>query len=342
MLQVRNDTPFVVVLLLFPDEQGIETVYVTVKATFDMRPGGLEVAAVQRPLFVMDEYWGSPEHSSLKYASEAHLMRPGTDVVVIGEAHAPRGCPTDSCPVSVQVGSMRKTLIVSGDRIWRGGTVSPRISPPEPFLKLPLVYERAFGGKHETRAGNWVYEPRNPVGTGFRGKRSASEMLEMRLPNLEDPAERITSITDSPAPVGFGYTASSWDPRRTFAGTYDQAWQTHRAPYLPLDFKPAFFEAASPGLHSPRPLTGGEPVELVNLSPSGAARFRLPRCELRAAVRVASSEEHPPLLLDRVLIEPGASRLCMLWRGAVPCDKRVLKVREAHVHMHSLELGGPA
>lgn len=340
MLQVRNDTPFVVVLLLFPDEQGIETVYVTVKATFDIRPDGVEVAATQRPLFVMDEYWGSPEQSSLKYASEAHLMRPGTDVVVIGEAHAPRGRPTDSCSVSVQVGPVRKTLHVSGDRTWRGGAVSPRISPAEPFLKLPLVYERAFGGKHEVHPGKWLYEPRNPAGTGFRGKRSASDMLDIRLPNIEDPAARIASITDSPAPAGIGYIAASWDPRRNFAGTYDRDWQVNRAPYLPLDFKSAFFQAASPGLHSPRPLIGGESVELVNLTPSGTARFRLPRCELRATVRVGAGEEHPPLLLDRVLVEPGASRLCLLWRGAVPCDKRVLKVREAHVHMQSIEFGG--
>ena len=146
MLQVRNDTPFVVVLLLFPDEHGVETVYITVKATFDILPGGVAIAAVQRPLFVVDEHWGHPERSSIKYASEAHLMRPGTDVVIIGEAHAPHERPVDTCLVSARVGPVRKTLHISGDRTWRGGAVSPRISPPEPFLVMPLVHERAFGG----------------------------------------------------------------------------------------------------------------------------------------------------------------------------------------------------
>lgn len=36
MLQLRNESPFVPGLFLFPDEQGVDTLYVVVKATFEL------------------------------------------------------------------------------------------------------------------------------------------------------------------------------------------------------------------------------------------------------------------------------------------------------------------
>ena len=98
-----------------------------------------------------DEYWGESGQSSLKYASEAHLLKPGTDVVLVGEAWAPKGRPVPSSLVSVKVGALRKVIQVFGDRRWKGGS-SSQPSSPEPFLRMPLTYERAYGGVHAVDA----------------------------------------------------------------------------------------------------------------------------------------------------------------------------------------------
>ncbi len=340
MLQVRNETPFVPTLFLFPDERGVETVYLVVKATFEVRGARVRVAEEQCPVILADEHWGEPGKSSLKRASEAHLLKPGTDVLLQGEAHAPRGRPVESCRVSISVGALRQALEVFGDRQWKGGWVSPGISSPEPFTTMPLVWERAFGGMHEREGGPVLAEARNPVGRGFRGRRSGSEMEGRPLPNLEDPGHLMDSISDTPAPVCMGPIAPAWEPRKSCAGTYDEAWRTQRAPYLPADFRPEFFCVAPPSLRAPMGLSGGEPVELLNVSPEGVQRFYLPRCEWEVEVRVAGKPEQPRMRLETVLLEPGVGRVCLTWRGALGCDKRALKVEEARFALKSIQGAG--
>ncbi|PTL77833.1 DUF2169 domain-containing protein [Vitiosangium sp. GDMCC 1.1324] len=340
MLQARNETPFTPGMFLFPNEQGVDTLYVVVKATFDLRQDRLSIARKQCPLVMADEYWGEPGASSLKYANEAHLLKPGTDVVVVGEAHAPRGRPVETCLVSVKVGPLHQVVQVFGDRTWRGGLLSPTASAPEPFITMPLVYERAFGGTHELEGGQVLAEPSNPVGQGFRGKRSAREMVGQALPNLEDPRHLIGGISDTPAPVGWGPVAPAWMPRKAYAGTYDEQWKARRAPYLPLDFRPEFFQVAPPPLCASKGLKGGELVELINLSPDGPQRFALPRCELDVTVRIARRPTQPHMRMETVLLEPGERRLILTWRGAVECDKRSLKVEEALFQVKSLKGAG--
>ena len=337
MLQIRNETPFSPGMFLFPDVRGTDTLYVVVKATFALRGGRLFIAEKQQPVAVADTYRGEPGQSSLRTASEAHLLKPGTDVLLEAEAHAPGGKPVESCPVLVRVGPVKQVLQVFGDRKWRGGLLSPSISSPEPFVKMPLVWELAFGGVHEVENGRVLGEARNPVGQGFRGKRGGAEMVGRALPNLEDPQHLIRSISDNPMPMGVGPVAPSWEPRKSYAGTYDESWRTRRAPYLPLDFRTEFFQVAPAGLYAREGLKGGEPVDLLNVSQEGAQRFALPRCELGATVKIAGVPERPPLRLETMLLEPGAGRLCMTWRGAVGCDKRTLKVEEVRFLLLSLD-----
>jgi hypothetical protein len=337
MLQLHNTTPFTPAIFLFPNEKGVDTLYVALKATFEVRDKVLVVAQDQRELVMGDEYWGKAGQSSLKYAGEAHLLKPGTDVLLVGAAHAPRGRPVESCLVSVRVAALRQVLHVFGDRQWKSGLFSPGISSPKPFVTMPLVWERAFGGIHEVGEGRVLAEARNPVGQGLRGKRGGSEMVGRALPNLEDSQNLIGSISDAPMPVGVGPLAPSWEPRKSRAGTYDKEWQTQRAPYLPHDFNPEFFCVAPPSLHARDGLKGGEPVELLNVSPDGVQRFALPRCDLEVTVYIAGQPERPRMRLETVLLEPEEQRVCLTWRGAVACDKRALKVERVRFAVNSLE-----
>ena len=343
MLQLKNNTPFQSSIFVFPNEQGIDTLYVVVKATFAVGDC-IEVAETQRPVVMADEPWGEPGKSSVKYASEAHLSKPATDVVLVGEACAPDGRRVTQLDVLVAVAEKKKTVRVFGGRRWEKRFLAMRMTDAAPFDSMPLTYERAFGGLHvvDQEKNKIMFEPRNPVGCGFAGKRNRTEIDGMKLPNLEDPSQLITKPSQTPKPAGFGFISPAWEPRRSFAGTYDEAWQKKRAPYLPDDFQRRHFNGAHPDLIFVRYLTGGETIEVLNASPRGPFRLKVPFCQVRTTLRVVGKVETIPLNLETVLLEPSAANLCLTWRAAFPCDKKALKIEQVELKLEELELFGRA
>jgi hypothetical protein len=337
LLQLKNHSPFKSIFSLFPNEQGVESLYVVVKGTFNISPV-LSVAQKQAPITLADEYWGDPTSSSIKYASDIHLTKPTTDVVLIGQAWTPHERSMTQIDVRFSVAEKQKTLRVTGKRVWKNGS----ISNPEPFRSMPLVYEYAFGGKHEIDPDepNILAVEANPVGRGFRGKRRGGELEGMSLPNVEDPQCLIANAGDKATPAAFAFVSPSWQPRLSYVGTYDEAWQENRAPYLPDDFDPRFFNVAHPDFIFDRYLQGGEPVMLENLSREGPLQFVIPTCQLRADISVAGQVESPPLNLETVLIEPEENRLCLTWRCAITCDKKTLSVEQMDIHLDDLQLAG--
>jgi hypothetical protein len=343
LLQQVNNTPFQAGIALIPNEQGIDTLYISLKATFQIGRE-LSVAAEQRPLVEADEYWGEPGQSSLKYASEMHLLKPSTDVVMVGEAWAPNQRPASQVDVTLAVGGVKKSVRVFGDRIWSNGLAGLTMTSPVPFEKMPLIYERAFGGIHEAdqEKAETLYESRNPSGCGFVGKRQRNEIDGMKLPNLEDPAHLIAKPGDQPPPAGFGCISPAWDPRKSYVGTYDEAWQKKRAPYLPEDFDSRFFNTAHPDLICKGYLKGGERVEVINASPERILKFKLPVCLVEAAVHSMGTIEKPPFHLETVLIEPGLPTLCMTYRASHVCGKKALRIDQVELALQRLDLKGEA
>jgi hypothetical protein len=333
MLQLKNASPFAPALSVLPNKDGVDTLYVTVRGTFALLPK-LAIAPKPMPPVLTDEYWGDPALSSLKYASELHVGKPTTDVILMGQAWSPGGRVAETS-MMVSVANRSKTVKVFGDRTW---TATGGFTSPAPFESIPLVYERAFGGSHRLSEQVLLAEERNPVGTGFVGKRSIYEMIGQKLPNFEDPRAPLGRLGDMPPPACFGFVAPSWLPRRSYAGTYDKAWQKKRAPYLPSDFDPRFFSTAPPELTFDRYLQGGEPVQVLGACKQGALRFELPRCNVKAKVKIAGAQESPPFHLETVLIEPDDNRLSLSWRAQLICDKKVLKIEEVTIDVAGLDL----
>ena len=321
MLQLKNETPFKAEFAVLPDRNGIDTLHVVVKATLTLKPR-LALAPLQVPVTLADEYYDDPRTSSIKLASEMHIGKPGTDVLLVGSAHAPDGKEVTNSIVSVSAAGRVKHARVWGDRFWqRDGSMTA----PQPFTSMPLVWERAFGGMHVMPDGV-LAEERNPIGLGFRGKRGAAEMSDEPVPNVEDPATPLSSAGDGGTPACFAPSSPAWLPRRAFAGTYDAAWQRQRAPYLPADFDARFFMMAAPELAFDRYLTGGEPLQIDGVHPEGPIAFALPSAPLDMHVTVAGAHEHPPVNLETVLIAPDANLLCLSWRGVLAVDRKALKV----------------
>ncbi len=331
MLQLANRSPFQASLAAFPDADGIDALVVVVKATFDLAAEPA-LATEQVPVKAADEYFGEPGLSSLRYAAELQLAKPGTDVVVVGSAHAPRGRPVEHVDVLFAIAGRKRILRVHGERRWQKGLLRSSITPAEPFVTMPITYERAFGGTHVLpKGGKVLAEERNPVGRGFRGKRGAAEFDGQLLPNVDDPVHPLRSPGDGAPPLGFGFVAPSWLPRRAFAGTYDAVWQKTRAPFLPTDFDARFFHCAHPDFVFEKPLRGGEHVELIGMSPHGPIDLVLPTCAPTVVVTIDGADAEPPVQLETVLLEPDAGRLCMTWKTSIRCDKRLLAVERVTV-----------
>ena len=316
--KVENETPFAFEALYLVDEEFRPLVVPVLKGTFTFgRDGRCLLADQQIPLNLGGEYWGDdPEKSSFKYEPEVAFTKPATDVVLIGHAYAPKG-NIKEMHIALRVGPVGKEVLVFGERVWFKAMGSIAMSSPVAFEKIPLIYERAFGGwdRDVPDRRKHLCEPRNPVGTGFRAAGGFGEHIH--LPNLEDPNAPISSFGDRPAPAGFGFIAPHWQPRAALAGTYDEAWKKDRSPLLPKDFDRKHLNAASPGLVAPGYLRGDEPVVAVGVIPEGRLAFSLPGIAT-PVVQVTLADaaaKTVPMALDTVIIEPDDRRVVLLWRG---------------------------
>ncbi len=327
MLQIRNRSRLAAALSSSPDPAGVDTLFAVVKGTFTLG-ARIEEAEEQTPVVFADRYFGDARTTSVAEPGDVSLVKPGTDVLLFGHAYGPGGRTAHQAEVSLRLGPIDKRVAVFGDRRW-GGTILTRISSPEPFEAMPLVWERAFGGTEASADGGRVDgEDRNPVGAGFRSRVSGRKLEGLLLPNLEDPAHLISSPGDRPKPAGFGAIAAHWKPRPKYAGTYDAAWQKSRAPYLPLDFDPRFLMVAPEDQQVPGYLKGGESVEIAGATPSGILRFALPARRVDVLFRLDSGEERKTANLETVILRPDEKKVVLVWRAALACDKRLLKVRE--------------
>jgi hypothetical protein len=318
-MEVRNSTPFAAGFTVLFDADAAERLCLAVRATWSIGPNGaLELAEVQPPLLPLDVLHGEPGKSSIKYEADLGYPKLATDVALVGSAVAARPA-SGRQEVTFRVGPVSQRALVLGERISTG-LFRP---DPRPFQRVPLRWELAAGGTDASPADprHHGMELRNPVGRGFRAKQS-------QLPKKGYPLPQILRVDgDENEPVGFGFIAEHWLPRRKYGGTYDEAWRETRCPLLPVDFDPRFHNKAAPGLTAPRHLAGGEPVEVRGCTPSGILRSALPRLRLRAEAVIDRSAEPVSLHLDGVTVDTDAMQLRCLWRGDLVIHKRLMKLR---------------
>jgi hypothetical protein len=328
-----NKTDFAVHPQLLLDKDG-ERLCVMVKATFELQDdGSLELAPAERTRGIRfaDVPWEKDKPESIAYPGDVCLRKPGTDVIFVAGACAPGGKPVPSFDVRVEVGPLRKSLIVFGRRVWvdRGGG----LTSPAPIAEIAMRYDHAWGGRDDEDPDALLEEARNPIGLGVT--RAPASLTHQEAPNIEDPAFPIRSAKTAPPPAGIGVIGRSWTPRRKYAGTYDKAWLEFRSPLLPEDFDDRFNLCASAGLVSESPLQGGEPVRLLNLTPGGGAlSFDLPKVALAIEFRV--KDRAPAVFgphLDTVVIDTIAAgpdkpvAIEMVWRAQVKAPRRMKDAR---------------
>src|SRR5690625_7728559 len=143
MLDIDNKIPFAAQYMLLPNPLGVDTLYVIVKASFNIGKQWT-LADEQLPPLLEDAYWGEPGASSIQFPTDVHTGKPTTDIAVLGNACGAEGRSQQVLDVSVRVANCKQVLRVFGDRTWDNG----RITAAASFTTLPIRYEEAFGEKY--------------------------------------------------------------------------------------------------------------------------------------------------------------------------------------------------
>lgn len=344
MWTITNNTPFAAERCWVRDNDGAEVWLVAVKGTFFIEPdGSTRLADRQEAVCLAPVHRGAPGASSLLYDSDLNHTKVNTDVVLNGHAYAPGGRPASQVDVRLRVAGIDKTLRVFGDRIWKRTLLGLSPGDPQPFERLPITYERAFGGRDPapTDSPQGAWDERNPVGLGYALSRE--HLAGQAAPNVEYREAPIDRWSQRLAPAGFSAVASHWKPRVQLAGTYDEVWSRERQPLLPDDFDERFYQCAPADQQARGFLSGGELVELSNLTPDGALSFRLPRLTIgfKTDFEDGSSQRHPGRL-HTVIVEPDVPRVMLVWHSQLSCHHKVLRLKTTHLALKPRVLAASA
>jgi hypothetical protein len=266
-------------------------VSVVVKACFaleaDAPMGLLEPEEILRA----EVHHGRNPLRSVWLTSDLAPYLPKADVILTGHACAPEGQTVDGMSVRLAVygedALLDKSINVHGDRA-KGAAV--------PFDRMPLVYERAFGG---------IGNNDNPFGTG------AGEGDDAPPPNLVDPADprRVACF----APIG-----RSWPVRRKLLPGDGRRLVEGPPMEIPdgLDF--AYFQVAPPDQRVGY-LVGNEWLVLEGLHPTQAQiASSLPSAIGRARVFGMGPGRTLALVADTLRIDGDTLGCQVVWRGSFP------------------------
>jgi hypothetical protein len=269
--------------------QGRVQITVIAKATFAFAQGG-DMARVEAQPFVREEaHFGKNPARSVRLTSELvpHLAR--AEVVFTGHAHPPPG----SRPTTAEA----RLGIFSGSRAILDKTV--RIRDDDGFERMPMVYERAFGG---------LDFPDNPVGTG-----AGAETAEPNLVHPEDPRR----------PAGFAPIGRAWPNRKRLLQSTPRKVLERSVAEIPDGFDWSYFQAA-PADQRVDGLRGDEWIVMDGLHPTlPRAQMRLPSARGLARVYGLSAfgwtEGHPiALTADTLRIDGDEQRCTVVWRSSFP------------------------
>ncbi len=211
-LRVLNDTTIQVATMSCQLKLGQTALVVIAKGTFDLVSGGPAQLSDQADPPTGDEE--SVQFGSLTYPSDFAAFKAKADVVLTGHAYPPTGHSAGHAKFSFgfEGNCFTRAIAVFGERHWQKALLSLAPVDPQPFDKMPLIYERAFGGAEFTA---------NPVGVGFKSR--ASKDGKARLPNLEDPQDLISSPNQTPKPMCFGPSSPRWRPGAEVL--FDRHWR---------------------------------------------------------------------------------------------------------------------
>lgn len=326
-----------------------------VRATFDFAANGdlMTFAKQQSPIVFGDKFDGpvssDPFRAVVQDDGDLLPYKPGTDILVSGDAVAPNGQAQASWLASICVGLVKKELRLHGPRQFRKDFFGWRLDPSESVARVRLDYRAAFGGCFEipgalTADGlpDVIKHPGNPAGCGWLpdsadyqalskpARRHIAKWIKsltvLAAPQIEAASEPIRHPQCKVSAQGMGAIARWWAPRLGYQGIFDENWRTTRYPKLPENFDSRFYQSAHPDLIAFPHLHGDEDVILTGLLRK-RQEMRLPGWRLMTVVKRASGEQSVSLpLLDTVRFDLDAGQVSIVWRTHFNCDDPVTEI----------------
>jgi hypothetical protein len=296
-VELFSACPFAIATLAWEPAPGRRSLCVAVKASFTLAPGGVAtLAPLQEPL--------AADAEVATAVGELAVFKPRADVLIVGHAYAPRGVPAEQLLARARIGTVRKALSITGDRTWVPSFDGLRPSPPVPFRRMPLRYERAV------RAGE------NLGGVDIM---SQGAELGRALPN-------IAAIVDQGGETpGFGPLPLPWRARRWGAGDAAVHWAARSG--LAAGPPPAGFDFrilnAAPAEQQLDEIPPGLEIQLENLHPEHTwLETRLPALRVRVFRKAGRHERaaEVPVRCDTLVVDCDRALCTLVWRGAVLVD----------------------
>ncbi|MBV1861643.1 MAG: DUF2169 domain-containing protein [Nannocystaceae bacterium] len=142
MSRVPAAAQYDAVVDLFPLGRMPRFAYGLVKLTYQVVDGQL----TPLPPEPLEHDIRDRDDPTLPMGSDFWTGKAATDVVVLGDAYAPAGRRAHDTRVQVRAGHHTKRITVFGDRylVWKDGAM--RVSTPQPFEKMAVSRENAYGG----------------------------------------------------------------------------------------------------------------------------------------------------------------------------------------------------
>jgi uncharacterized protein YjbI with pentapeptide repeats len=260
--------------------------------------------AVQGTLWTEQSMWNFLGEEMKPPLIDEGIVKVTSEFLVHGYAY-PREW-RNAVTVRARLGDCEKTLQVFGDRYWDG----TRASAPMPFERMPLTWDRAYGGDG--------YAP-NPAGRG----RAVTDGRQW-LPNIELAGTRVRTPGDVVPPAGFGMLDVMHPQRAQYRGTYDDTWMKEHAPGFAPDLDWKHFNLASSDQWLSSALKGDESFALENMHPERTViEGALPRLSVRVLInrrtRVAGEAglelREVEMQPTTVWFFPHAERLILIFHG---------------------------
>ncbi|WP_339493835.1 MULTISPECIES: DUF2169 domain-containing protein [unclassified Pseudomonas] len=242
-----------------------------------------------------------------KQPFDRYLKKSRGTFAIHGSAYALQDAQRQGMPVQVSLGSLRKTLYVYPPRYWHHNVLGWTALPGESLRSVALDLKHAYGGPQCAD---------NPEGLGHVGDSGPVEGLPLAQIEDRSIAERRPDTPQTLA--SFLPLPEQSAERRRFMGTCDEDWQRLRAPFLPLDTDPHWFDEVAQDQCLNDYWGGDETWSATGMHPErGDVHGRLPglrpRLLLRRAVTPSVTEE-APLDLDTVWLFPDVERVLLLYR----------------------------
>lgn len=286
----------------------------------------LKLDSNQGDLFGKDIFYNEDDimHSSVRFESDYISYKPHADLIVNAYAHATVSLTQWRCglkvlrPVQHQDEEyetlLEKWLNVRGERAIQDDVIGFSFTKSNKSNKVAIRYENANGGvienpkytpeSEDSQKQYLNYNAYNPIGVGVAHKVLFEQKEPLRAPQIESMNEPLDKPNMSYLPQGFGFIGRSWQPRISYAGTFDENWEKEQHPFMPDDYNEQYNNAAHQDLQLKHYFEPYDRVILHNLVKDRYEQsFEIPNFYFKGSTETFFKPQSYYLNIDTVIVD---------------------------------------